>query len=203
MMWSGHLCQLDRQNASCWKFQACFQKNFGLLWQKFNVPDASLLDWNKLWQGNLQKQPLFCVFVPFTMYSTSTYVSLWDWQPLHLRLWSYDFENTLHAKKEKSCLSSERPLLLKSFLFPLSILFIDFPCWVFPSQKVATSIYTHFPFLREKDCNWCFHEYLPVSDSSEVRWKPAYQWGRRDYKVKTSVQVKLKKCKIFGLLFIL
>ena len=101
MMWSCHLCQLDRQNACCWKFQARFQKNFGLLWQKFNVPDASLLDWNKLWQGNLQKQPLFCVFVPFTMYSTCTYVSLWDWQPLHLRLWSYDFEKLIHCMQKK------------------------------------------------------------------------------------------------------
>lgn len=177
MMWSCHLCQLDRQNACCWKFQARFQKNFGLLWQKFNVPDASLLDWNKLWQGNLQKQPLFCVFVPFTMYSICIYVSLWDWQPLHLRLWSYDFENTLHAKKEKSCLSSQRPFLLRSFLFPLSILFIDFPRWVFPSQKVATSIYTHylciFHFLGRKiaiDASMSIYQFLIAvrSDGSQL-----------------------------------
>lgn len=131
LIWCGHVISVNWTDKMpvVESFRPAFKKTLACFnWQKLNVSDASLLDWNKLWQGNLQKQPLFCVFVPFTVYSTCTYVSLWDWQPLHLRLWSYGFENTLHAKKEKSCLSSQRPFLLRSFLFPLSILFIDFPC---------------------------------------------------------------------------
>lgn len=127
------------------------------------------------------------------MCDQSPEVSLWDRQPLHLRMWSYGFENTFHAKKRKSCLSScTKAIFVEVISFSYINTFHRFPLLESFFHKKSFhihSLFVYFPFLREKDCNWCFHEYLPVSDSSEVRWKPAYQWGRRDYKVKTPVQV--------------
>lgn len=118
--------------------------------------------------------------------------------------WKYTY---IACKKRKIMFEFTEAIFVKVISFSFINTFYRFPLLSLSFTKSGNfhiqPLFVYFPFLREKDCNWCFHEYLPVSDSSEVRWKPAYQWGRRDYKVKTSVQVKFKKCKIFGLLFIL
>lgn len=186
MMWSCYSISVSywTDKMPVESFRPAFKKNFGLLWQKLNGSDASLLDWNKLWQGDLQKQPLFCVFGPFTMYLDIILCVI-----SHLKflceigshfIWECDLMvlkiHFMQKKENHVWVHAQRPFLLRSFLFPLSILSINFPCLSLSFTK-SLFIYTHclfiFHFLGRKiaiDASMSIYQFLIAvrSDGSQL-----------------------------------